>query len=65
VTLAMALLGISSIDLLRTFISAEQLAAPVVIWRVVIHATFLLSLLALAFADRIMTTPSPHNNRHA
>jgi len=54
VKLAMALIGISSIDLLRTFINAAQLEDRVILWRVVIHVTFLISALALAYTDKIM-----------
>lgn len=54
VKLAMALIGISSIDLLRTFINAGQLEDRVILWRVVIHVTFLVSALALAYTDKIM-----------
>jgi len=54
VKLAMALIGISSIDLLRTFINAGQLEDRVILWRVVIHVTFLVSALALAYTDKVM-----------
>jgi uncharacterized protein (TIGR00645 family) len=54
VKLAMALIGISSIDLLRTFINAAQTDDHTVITRVGIHMTFLLSALALAWTDKIM-----------
>ncbi len=56
VKLAMALIGISSIDLLRTFINAAQMDDRTVYWRVVIHVTFLVSAVALAWTDRIMAT---------
>ena len=56
VKLAMALIGISSIDLLRTFINAAHLDDRVILWRVLIHVTFLVSALALAFTDRLMTS---------
>ncbi|MDD5174950.1 MAG: TIGR00645 family protein [Sterolibacterium sp.] len=55
VKLAMALIGISSIDLLRTFINAAQLEDRVIQWRVVIHVTFLVSALALAYTDKVMS----------
>lgn len=53
VKLAMALIGISSIDLLRTFINAEHLEDRVIMWRIAIHVTFLISAIALAWADRL------------
>jgi uncharacterized protein (TIGR00645 family) len=61
VKLAMALIGISSIDLLRTFINAGQLEDRVILWRVVIHVTFLISALALAYTDKIMISSAATN----
>ncbi len=55
VKLAMALIGISSIHLLKTFINADQLADRVIIAQVVIHVSFLLSALAIAWTDKITT----------
>jgi uncharacterized protein (TIGR00645 family) len=55
VKLAMALIGISSIHLLKTFINADQLADRVIIAQVVIHMSFLLSALAIAWTDKITT----------
>ncbi len=56
VKLAMALIGISSIHLLKTFINADQLADRVIIAQVVIHMSFLLSALAIAWTDKITTS---------
>jgi uncharacterized protein (TIGR00645 family) len=56
VKLATALIGISSIHLLKTFINAEHLADRVIMWQVAIHLSFLISALAIAWTDRIMTT---------
>jgi uncharacterized protein (TIGR00645 family) len=55
VKLAMALIGISSIDLLRTFINAAQIDDRTIVARVAIHVTFLISAIALAYTDRLMT----------
>jgi uncharacterized protein (TIGR00645 family) len=55
VKLAMALIGISSIDLLRTFINAANTDDHTIIARVAIHTTFLVSAIALAYTDRLMT----------
>lgn len=55
VKLATALIGISSIHLLKSFINAEQLADRVIIAQVVIHLSFLISALAIAWTDRVMT----------
>ena len=55
VKLAMAIIGISSIHLLKTFINAEDYADKVLLWQTVIHVTFLLSALAIAYTDRLLT----------
>ena len=54
VKLATAIIGISSIHLLKTFISAENYSEKVLVAQTVIHITFLLSALAIAASDRIM-----------
>ena len=56
VKLAVALIGISSIHLLRTFIDAPRMEDRVVIAQVAIHLTLLLSAFAVAWTDRIMTS---------
>lgn len=62
VKLATAIIGISSIHLLKTFINAGNYSEKVLIAQTVIHITFLLSALAIAFTDRVMA-PMPHGNR--
>ena len=57
--LAMAIVGISSIHLLRTFIEAEDHTQRALLWQTVIHCAFLLSALTLAFIDR-MSWRAPH-----
>lgn len=54
VKLAVALISISSIHLLRTFINAPQIEDRVVIVQVAIHVAFLISAFAIAWTDRIM-----------
>ncbi|MFC4930492.1 TIGR00645 family protein [Massilia sp. GCM10023247] len=54
--LAMAIVGISSIHLLKTFINAGAYEAKVLIAQTVIHSVFLLSALAIAYTDRIVTS---------
>jgi uncharacterized protein (TIGR00645 family) len=58
VKLATAIIGISSIHLLKTFISAESLSEKTLLWQTVIHISFLISALSIAAIDRIMA-PSP------
>jgi uncharacterized protein (TIGR00645 family) len=54
VKLAMALIGISSVHLLRTFINAAQTDDRVIIAQIAIHASFLVSAIAIAYTDKIM-----------
>jgi len=62
VKLATAIIGISSIHLLKTFINAANYDEKVLIWQTLIHVTFLLSALAIAYTDRLMSQASrpPH-----
>ena len=55
VKLATAIIGISSIHLLRTFINAASYDAKTLIAQTGIHITFLLSAMALAACDRIVS----------
>ena len=54
VKLATAIIGISSIHLLKTFINADNYSEKVLLWQTLIHVTFLLSaIVAIAHeADR-------------
>jgi len=61
VKLATAIIGISSIHLLKTFINAHSYEPKVLIAQTVIHITFLISALAIAAVDRIM----PQGRAHA
>ena len=61
--LAMAIIGISSIHLLKTFINAHAYDAKVLIAQTVIHIAFLLSAMAIAYTDRI-TTLTHHDSKH-
>ena len=70
VKLAMAIIGISSVHLLKTFIAAGSLGLPQattqtlatgapitaegVMWQTIIHAVFILSALGIAYTDRVM-----------
>jgi uncharacterized protein (TIGR00645 family) len=59
VKLATAIIGISSIHLLKTFINAQAYSDRVLIAQTVIHITFLLSALAIAGVDRLMPHGRP------
>jgi uncharacterized protein (TIGR00645 family) len=61
VKLATAIIGISSIHLLKTFINAAAYENSVIIAQVGIHITFLLSAIAIAASDRLMpAVPAKH-----
>ncbi|MDR6841961.1 TIGR00645 family protein [Pseudoxanthomonas sacheonensis] len=62
VKLAMAIIGISSIHLLKTFIEVGDLGMPDskftesgVMWQTIIHCVFILSAIGIAYTDRLMT----------
>jgi uncharacterized protein (TIGR00645 family) len=54
VKLATAIIGISSIHLLKTFINAANLDVKTMMWQVIIHIAFLVSAITIALIDRIM-----------
>ena len=62
VKLAMAIVGISSVHLLKSFVEAKSYftdpaldgkAADILMWQTIIHVAFILSAMALAWIDRI------------
>jgi uncharacterized protein (TIGR00645 family) len=62
VKLAMAIIGISSIHLLKTFIAIGTLGADGsnyteagVMWQTIIHMTFILSAMGIAYTDYLMS----------
>lgn len=64
VKLAMAIIGISSIHLLKTFINAGNYGGDVILAQTGIHLVFLLSALAIAHCDRIMTDTAQAAGKH-
>ena len=54
IKLSAAIIGISSIHLLKTFINASNINEHTIKWQVIIHVVFLLSALAMVLVDRIM-----------
>jgi uncharacterized protein (TIGR00645 family) len=65
VKLATALIGISSIHLLKTFIEAGGANAPsptTMLWQVIIHFTFVLSAFFLAWIDRMTFTSAKESH---
>jgi uncharacterized protein (TIGR00645 family) len=72
IKLAMAIIGISSIHLLRTFIEAGNLGGPKatyteagIMWQVIIHVVFILSAMGIAAVDRMGQDPGGHIKRRS
>ena len=60
IKLAMAIIGISSIHLLKSFINAANLTNDVLLWQTVIHMAFIVSAVSIAYIDRLMSHPEKH-----
>src|SRR5574340_700700 len=60
VKLATAIIGISSIHLLKTFINAPNLTVQVMQWQTIIHMAFIVSAVSIAYIDKLM----PQTVRH-
>jgi len=60
----MAIIGISSIHLLKTFINAANYDEKVLIWQTVIHITFLLSAMAIAYTDKLLNETRAIEHEH-
>lgn len=55
IKLATAIIGISSIHLLKTFINAPNLDEKTMLWQTVIHMAFVISAVSIAYIDKLMT----------
>ena len=71
IKLAMAIIGISSIHLLRTFIEAGNMGSGKtnyteagVMWQTIIHVVFILSAIGIAFVDKMGQNPGGHSKPH-
>lgn len=64
VKLATAIIGISSIHLLKTFINASAYDEKTLLAQTGIHMTFLFSAIAIAYCDRIVTQTSQQSADH-
>lgn len=64
VKLAIAIITISSIHLLVTFMNAPRLDEKTMMWQTIIHLTLVLSAIAIAFIDRIMPSPPKTAKSH-
>src|SRR3954466_11003829 len=70
IKLAMAIIGISSIHLLRTFIEAGNLGSTAarttnytetgVMWQTIIHIVFIVSAVGIAYVDKLSNDVVPH-----
>ena len=64
VKLGTAIIGISSIHLLKTFINAENYSDKALIAQTAIHIAFLLSAMAIAATDRILHPAGASHDSH-
>jgi len=64
VKLATAIIGISSIHLLKTFINASAYDEKTLIAQTVIHIAFLLSAMAIAYTDRLLSSSAATARGH-
>jgi uncharacterized protein (TIGR00645 family) len=55
VKLATAIIGISSIHLLKTFISADAMTDKAMLWQTIIHVAFIFSAVSIAWIDRLLS----------
>ena len=55
VKLATAIIGISSIHLLKTFINAPSIEESTLMWQTLIHLAFVLSAIAIAYTEKLLS----------
>jgi uncharacterized protein (TIGR00645 family) len=60
VKLATAIIGISSIHLLKTFINASSYDEKTLLWQTLIHVTFVLSAVAIAYTEKLVHSTPRH-----
>jgi uncharacterized protein (TIGR00645 family) len=60
IKLATAIIGISSIHLLKTFINAASYDEKTLLWQTLIHVTFVISAVAIAYTEKLLA--SAHKN---
>ncbi|MCE3230475.1 MAG: rane protein [Alphaproteobacteria bacterium] len=56
IKVAMSLIGISSIHLLKSFINIKHIPSDQIKWQVIIHLTFLISAVCLAYTAKLSHT---------
>lgn len=62
VKLSMAIISISSIHLLQTFINASKLSTDTMMWQLLIHIGFILSAIGVAYTDKLLS--NVHHAKH-
>ena len=63
VKLATALIGISSVHLLKTFIDIDKHTDKDILWQVIIHLSFVASAVLLAWIERLTAAPTAHRGK--
>lgn len=64
VKLSMAIISISSIHLLQTFINASKLSSETMMWQVIIHISFILSAIGVAYTDKLLGQAHQAAHKH-
>ena len=64
IKLSTAIIGISSIHLLKTFINAANMSQHTIMWQVIIHVVFLLSAMSMVWVDRTMNLTLAQSKAH-
>ena len=64
VKLTMAIIGISSIHLLATFTKTRSMDGKTIVWQTLLHLTFVVSAVALAYIDKLTQPGSKHAGAH-
>jgi len=62
VKLSMSIISISSIHLLQTFVNASKIPEKTIMWEVIIHFSFLISAIAMAYTDKILYSTKKKNH---
>jgi uncharacterized protein (TIGR00645 family) len=62
VKLATAIIGISSIHLLKTFINAPSIPEATLMWQTLIHLAFVLSAIAIAYTEKLLSQAHQSQN---
>ena len=62
VKLSMAIISISSIHLLQTFINASKLSQETMMWQLLIHIGFVVSAIGMAYTDKLLN--NAHHSTH-